>query len=101
MRKLTLMKVEEYRKRYKDSTTAILKSDGYIQGDGIQGVEIDFDDKFLPDLGERLFVMIESLPALGPRGFSTAEGDAYEAYMLKRKDELEGAKPPVPTRKFR
>lgn len=99
MKKMTLMQVEEYRKRYKEQTTVVLKSDGFISGEGIQQIEFDIDDKFLPDLGTRLFVSIESIPDLGPRTWSEATGDPYQKWIDDRRAESEqGVKP---TRKFR
>jgi hypothetical protein len=100
MRKMTLMKVEEHRKRYKTSTTVVFASDGYIPNEGIQKLEVDFDDQFLPELGERLMVVVEAVPDIGPRHVSDAEGDPYADYLQKRKDAFDGAKPAA-SRKFR
>jgi len=98
-----MMKVEEIHKRDAEHTRVTLGSDGYLSSEGIaDDIEVTFDDKFAPDLGDRVIVMIETIPDLGPRIFSEASGDNYKKYLEQRRDEIEGAIPDVkPSRKFR
>ena len=103
MRKMTMFKVDEIHKRDDTTTRVTLKSDGYLSNEGISGgFDVVFHDQFAPGLGDRLIVMIETTPDLGPRTFSEATGDNYKKYLEQRRGEIEGAIPDVkPSRKFR
>ena len=108
MRKMTMMQVEELHKRYTGRTSAIFSTDGWVASDGIsKGLEVEFDDAECPELGQRLIVMVESMPDLGPRrSAETRDNDPYVAYLEKRKAELASPQPatkPIFTngRKFR
>jgi hypothetical protein len=103
MRKITALKVEELHKRYSDKTTAVCTTDGYVDSEGVANsrehpLHIEFDDKFAPELGQRLLVIIEDIPALGDRHGTP---DPLKTYIEQRKQELDGAKKVENGRKFR
>lgn len=97
MRKATLMRVDALYKQIAGRTDVIMSPDGYCNSDGIGSFKFTVDDALCPELGQRLLVAVEAIPA----DAAIKETEDKNIYIQKYKDRQDGAIAVANGRKFR
>lgn len=101
-KKYAVLRVEEWRKRFGDTTLNLLRTDGFHSTDGIQTdhgehIQVSTPDEQTFERNKYYLMTIEELPDMP----EPSTGRRYDELIAGRRARDNGASPVKPARKFR
>lgn len=101
-KKYAVLRVEEWRKRFEETTTNLLRTDGFHSTDGIltdhdEYIRVSTKDEQTFEKKKYYLMTIEELPDMP----EPSDGRRYDKLIAERRAQDNGATSVKPARKFR